>query len=304
MLVAALLVATVVAFAVTEKLKLTKSPITGTLVDKVFSPVCDCSTDTATISFRLRRADRVDADIVLGGGTVVRELVRARSEPAGRVTLFWDGRDESGAIVPERDYLPRIRLERQRRTITLPNPIRVDVTPPVIEQYSVRPRVISPDGDGRRDAAIAEYRLSERAQVALYVGGRRQVLKRGTQAKGRLRWSGTIDGEPALAGPYALTVGAVDAAGNPAARSEPALVVVRYVALGRRRITVAPGGTLAVLVVSDASTVRWRLGERSGTARPGTLRVRAPATPGRYGLVVRANGRAARALVVVAEPAP
>ena len=58
-LVAALLVATALAFVYTEKLKLTLSPILGTKVDKVLSPVCDCETSAAAISFRLRKGDRI-----------------------------------------------------------------------------------------------------------------------------------------------------------------------------------------------------------------------------------------------------
>lgn len=38
-LVLALLAATVAAFAITERLKLERSPIYGTKVDKIFSPV-------------------------------------------------------------------------------------------------------------------------------------------------------------------------------------------------------------------------------------------------------------------------
>ena len=49
-LVAALLVATSAAFVVTEKLKLTRNPIVGPRVDKIFSPTCDCATDSATIA--------------------------------------------------------------------------------------------------------------------------------------------------------------------------------------------------------------------------------------------------------------
>src|SRR5262249_18924007 len=63
-LVAVLLVATAAAFAYTERLKLTPSPILGTLVPtKVFSPVCECPTDTAQITFRLRRRDPVPAPL-------------------------------------------------------------------------------------------------------------------------------------------------------------------------------------------------------------------------------------------------
>ena len=78
--VAALLVATSAAFVVTEKLKLTRNPIVGPTVDKLFSPVCDCATDSAVIRFRLRRADRVSVEIVDGSGDVVRELARNRPQ--------------------------------------------------------------------------------------------------------------------------------------------------------------------------------------------------------------------------------
>ena len=65
-LVAALLVATALAFAYTEQLKLTPSPIIRTTVTKVFSPVCRCETGTASVAFSLRTADRVEIDIVRG----------------------------------------------------------------------------------------------------------------------------------------------------------------------------------------------------------------------------------------------
>jgi hypothetical protein len=303
-LVSALLVATVLAFVYTEKLKLTRSPIVGTLVDKVFSPVCDCTTATGRITFRLRHRDVITAEIIDGDGEVVRELVRSRPYAAGRVFLVWDGRGEAGVIVPEGSYVPRIRLSQERRTITLPNRIRVDVTPPVIERFAASPRVISPDADGRRDATVVRYRLSERGTVALYVDGGREIVKRGTTTEGRIRWAGLVDGSTASDGLYRLRLGATDPAGNAAIRSRPAAIVVRYVALGRRRIEALPGGRFSVLVVADAPTVRWRLGERTGLAKRGTLRLTAPDIPGRYALVVTANSHAARALVVVQEPAP
>ena len=96
-LVAALLVATSAAFVVTEKLKLTRNPIVGPTVDKVFSPVCHCATDSAVIRFRLRRADRVSVGIVDGDGDVVRELARNRPQPKQVPTSYvWDGRDGDG----------------------------------------------------------------------------------------------------------------------------------------------------------------------------------------------------------------
>ena len=84
--VLALLGATAAAFAVTERLKLERSPITGTKVDRVFSPVCECARDVAVVSFVLRRRETVTVDILDSGGRSIRTLVRNRGEPAGRVS--------------------------------------------------------------------------------------------------------------------------------------------------------------------------------------------------------------------------
>ena len=146
--------------------------------------------------------------------------------------------------MPEGSYRPRVRLVRQRRTITLPNPIRVDVTPPTVERFAVAPRVFSPDGDRRNETVVVGYRISEPAEVALYVDGARQVLKRGQKPEGEIRWFGLVDGEPAQRGIYTLQVGATDLAGNVAQRSRGIDVVVRYVALGRKRIAVGRGQAL------------------------------------------------------------
>ena len=148
-----------------------EEPVFGTSVDEVFSPVCDCGTETAAISFRLRKRDRLDVAIV-DGGEVVRTLERATSRSNGPVELEWDGRDDAGNVLPEGDYRPRVHLQRERSTITLPNPImRIDVTPPVVEAMTVAPRVISPDGDGRADRAVVRYRLDETARGVLFVNG-------------------------------------------------------------------------------------------------------------------------------------
>ena len=64
LIVLALLGATAAAFAVTERLKLERSPVTGTRVDRVFSPVCECARDVAVISIVLRRRETVTLDIL------------------------------------------------------------------------------------------------------------------------------------------------------------------------------------------------------------------------------------------------
>ncbi len=297
---AALLVATGLAFVYTESLKLTKSPIVGTRVlPKVISPVCDCPTDSAFISFGLRNADLLDVEIIDSSGNVVRTLAHRESQPRGPVRFVWRGKNDAGGVVPEGLYRPRIKLRRQHRTIVLPNPVRVDTTPPTVAMTRLTPRVFSPDGDGRKDRVVAGYRVDEPARVSLYVDGVRAVLKKGRATSGTIGWSGRKIGEPLPQGVYALSLGAADVAGNEGRRTRARAVVIRYVALGRTRIETTPGARFAVLVLTDAARVTWKLGARAGVARPGTLRLRAPLQPGRFTLTVTANGKSARAAVVV-----
>jgi hypothetical protein len=298
-LVAALLVATSAAFVVTEKLKLTRSPIVGPTVAKVFSPTCDCPTSSAEIRFRLRNPDRVSVEIVDSGGNVVRELARDRPQGRRFVTYVWDGRDTGGHVVEEGTYKPRVHLDRQRRTIVMPNRIRVDTTPPRVTTFTARPPVISPDGDGRSDRAKIRYHLDERATVELYVDGVRALRRLGTRTSGTMDWFGTAAGEPLPQGVYTLRLVARDLAGNLGPRSGSRTVRILFLALGRDRVVVKPGQRFAMFVASQARTLRWTLGKRSGVARPGTLRLRAPVVAGSYVLRVRANGTTRRALVVV-----
>lgn len=304
-LVAALLVATALAFAYTEQLKLTPSPIFGTRVPaKTFSPLCRCETDTATIGFRLREADRLEIDIVRDGD-VVRRLVRGRDVPrGGYVRVRWNGRDDAGRVVAEGSYRPRVRLEHQRRTIVLPNPIVVDTTPPRVRLTRLAPRVFSPDGDGRGDRVAVGYRLDEPARASLLVDGERAVRKKGQKTEGTIDWYGKQAGRSLPRGRYRLEVEAVDLAGNKSRPTPARTVVIRYVALGRDRIETRPGGRIAVLVLADAASVGWKLGARTGAARPGTLRLRAPLQPGRFTLTVTVRGHSARAAVIVREPVP
>ena len=102
----------------------------------------------------------------------MRRLVVRRHYPRGAVLFTWNGRGDTGAVVPEGRYRPRVRLHGQHRTIVLPNPIRVDTTPPEPSFAGLGPRVFSPDGDRRRDRVVISYRVSAPARVRLLVDGR------------------------------------------------------------------------------------------------------------------------------------
>lgn len=300
-LVVALLAATAAAFALTQGLKRQKSPIFGTDVDKVFSPVCRCKTDRATIAFKLRKPDRIDVAIVDEADQVVRTVVRERELGKGPVAIEWDGRDDAGAVLPEGEYRPRVHLDRAHRTIRLPNPITLDVTAPTVELVTYAPRVFSPDGDRRADSVTFRYRLSEPGRGMLFVNGKRRVLQLFAREADSLTWYGKLRGKSLRAGTYQAQIGAFDPAGNRAERSQPVELVIRYVALGRDVVTVAPGERFMIPVSSDARRVRWTFGGRKGTARPGSLRLQAPLQTGDFTLFVSANGRGARVPVLVRE---
>lgn len=300
--VLALLGATAAAFAVTERLKLERSPITGTKVDRVFSPVCECARDVAVVSFVLRRRETVTVDILDSGGRSIRTLVRNRGEPAGRVSYTWDGRDNSDRIVSEAPYIPRVQLERNGRTIVLPNPIRVDTTAPAIRLQRVFPRVFSPDGDGRRDRLTATYRIDERSRAMMLVDGRRRVIAKFPSLQGRLVWFGRIDGAGVAPGTYEIRLRAIDRAGNRSTRTRAVPVRVRYVELSRDRIAVAAGKRFSVRVRTDARSYRWLFAGQRGVGTRQVLVLRAPEEARTYSLFVSVGDHAARAEVVVTAP--
>ncbi len=303
LIVLALLGATAAAFAVTERLKLERSPVTGTRVDRVFSPVCECARDVAVISFVLRRRETVTVDILDRGGRSIRTLVRNRREPAGRVSYTWDGRDNLERVVSEGVYRPRVQLERNGRTIILPNPIRVDTTAPVITLARVFPRVFSPDSDGTRDRVTATYRIDERARAVMLVDGRQRVQSKFRRVEGNLVVvrSRQRSRRAARARTRSAFVPSI-APGIARRELEPYRLLVRFVALSRERIEVLAGKRFSVRVLTDADSYRWLFDGRRGVGRREVLVLRAPDEPGTYSLYVTVGGRAARAEVVVAAP--
>jgi hypothetical protein len=296
LLVVALLGGTAAAFAVTQGLKIEPSPILAPRIAKVFSPVCDCSTRVATIQFRLRKPDRVRLEIV-EDDHVVRTLVSGTRLRSGKVSYTWNGRDDQGRFVPEGVYRPRVHLADQHRTIDLPNDMRVDTTAPRIAVLSVKPRAISPDGDGRGDRIVVAYKTSEPAHAILIVDGTRVVFTRRQLKRSSLDWNGKVKGRVAEPGVHRLWLAAEDRAGN-VSNGKVFHAVIRYVTLARDRIEATAATRFGVGVSADAP-VRWRLGARSGTAKPGLLVLRAPGAPGRYTLTVSVGEHRARAALVV-----
>jgi hypothetical protein len=300
LLVLGLLGGTAAAFAITEGLKLEKSPIARTQVDnQLFSPVCDCPKDTVTISFQLRHADMLTATIVTPSGKTVATLAH-RYYRRGHVDLPpWNGHDQLGNVVPDGVYKLRLHLRNRHQTITLPTAIRVATKPPAITIKSVRPRVFSPDNDGRAEYVTLSFTVSARARALLYVNGRQVGRGRVVRTGGSLNWYGGAHGEDYPPRVYHLSLRAEDQAGNISPPTRDVLVRLRFIALGRDVVRVRSGARFSLRVSSDAKVVRWLLHGRSGEAAPGTLSLRAPKKPGRYRLFVTSVDHSEVAQVVV-----
>ena len=294
--------ATAAAFAITERLKLVKSPIYGTVISPVFSPVCGCARGKAVIRIKLRHGDHVTVSILDHDLKPLRTLAAGQLVPRGKSVFRWEGLTDFGDRAPEGTYRVQVHLEGQHRTILLPNTIRLDTTPPSVNAAKPNHGQFSPDGDNRSDSVSIHYVLSEPGHVVAYVKGRRIVRTKSHKAAGAFSWYGTIDGAVLPQGTYTIDVGAVDAAGNATPVKERARVRVelRYITLANRRITgVRPAKRFSIGVSTDAASYRWKLGARHGVASGPLLKLLAPQQAGRYTLTVTEHGHSTAAAVLV-----
>jgi len=295
-------VATAAAFAITERLKLVKSPIYGTVISPVFSPVCACANAKAAINLGFRHRDRVDVIVLDGRRNVVRTIVFGRLVARGVSVFHWDGSTDVGPRAPDGRYRVQVHLEGQHRTILLPNVVVLDTTPPdVLDAQPNRPQ-LSPDGDRLGDTVTIHYVLSEPAHVLVYFHDLRIIQGRSRLLRGGVVWTGRINGRLLKRGITTLTVGAVDLAGNvtPLEARARVSLEIRYIALANHRITgIAAGSHFDIGVSTDAKRYRWRLGKRSGVASGPVLRLRAPVIPGRFTLTVTEHGHSDAAAVIV-----
>jgi hypothetical protein len=294
--VLALLGCTAAAFAVTEGLKLEHSPISKTAVGKVVAPD-SASNATVSIQFSLRKPDRVTVEIVNGSGQVVRTLARSRRLRAGLEQFSWNGRNDSREVVPDGSYRPRVHLAGEHRTIVLPNPIRMDATPPLIRLVSARPRVFSPNGDSVNDFVRIQYQTSERARAQLYVDGEPKTLVRRFSRAGKIDWGGRA-ARYLKPGRHLIRLRALDFATNLGPPSRALPVFVRYIELRPHALQVKTGSRFGFRVVTDAKSYAVHLGSLHARRSGRLLILRAPA-PGHYVLRVAEKGHVARAVVVV-----
>ena len=109
----------------------------GTRVDKTFSPVCDCATDVAHLTFRLVSAGRITVQMVNSVGRPVTTFLRDRSVRAGWKHFVWHGLNHAGRVLPNGLYLAEVAFPSLHRTLRLPSPIRLDTQPPRLLHVAV-----------------------------------------------------------------------------------------------------------------------------------------------------------------------
>jgi hypothetical protein len=122
---ALLVLATIAAFAVAQRLK--RDPLVldhvtfGVPASRAFTPNRDCRFDSIRVRFRVTRSDRANVQVVKPGGKLVVTLARDVYLKRYRFfTIYWDGRRrEDGVATPGR-YKLRVKLLGQDRTL-VPN---------------------------------------------------------------------------------------------------------------------------------------------------------------------------------------
>jgi hypothetical protein len=299
-----LVLATLGAFVVTQKLKSSPPLVVRPRIDKVFSPAPDARVRKARISFWIVHGDEVSVSIVDGEGQIVRRLADGRQLPARRrLKLSWDGRSSSGAVAPDGYYRVRVALIHQGRTIDLPHEIALDTRPPRPVVTDVEPHA------GEGPAFLPQRGVGHvTAHVRGTEGRQSRLLIYRTDVDPPRRvgqitipfhtatatWDGTLDGKPAPAGTYLLGLLVADRSGNAgtfppqlppiAGRvSSHAGVTIRYLAAAPPLHPVEAGKVAIVFVDARGRSYRWalrRFGEprvlASGRGEGARLRVRLP----------------------------
>lgn len=300
---ALLVVATMAAFFVTQRLKREPPVVQSVQRSPVFSPNEDGRKDVGRVSFRLKRTDDVTVSMVDADGSAVRRLVTSRRLLAyRRLSLQWDGRTDEGLRAPDGAYRARVALRREGRSVLLPGAMRLDVTAPRPTVTSVGPDIFPSRGTG----SVAVRFSGPRRRAPLFLvyrtdppGPQLVARFRGRPGQTTASWDGRVTApgggtRKAPPGTYLIAVRVRDLAGNfgsdpPAlppgrgpVRGHPG-VTVRFVGVTPPLEPVLAGADVTFFVDARGRRYRWavrRVGSprpvKRGTATRARLRMKAP----------------------------
>jgi flagellar hook assembly protein FlgD len=222
--------------------------------------------ETTKISFSLTTAATATVEIVDGSGTTVRLLANAGSFPAGTSRLVWNGRNGSGALVPDGLYSVSITAQSPGQSDSDAEDVTVDRT---LGHLGVAPRPFSPNGDGRREMTTVTFELARAATtrvLVLYADQRIATLRSAADLQSGLHsfvWDGwTRWGTRAAQRRYTVRVEATTSLGTRVLSrrvrldtTPPAVRIARAVAGRRTRVTVVLGEAALLKVRFGTSTV-------------------------------------------------
>jgi FlgD Ig-like domain len=320
-----LVVATVGAFFVTQRVKRSTPVVQRVFFPKYVSPNGDGRKDTVPMRFDLPESDRVTVTVVNEAGDDVRTLADDRFlRKGGPHTFTWDGRTDDGVVVPDGRYRLRVTLRSEGRAVTAPRELLVDTTPPRPRLVAATPPTIVPGLAGPRGRVRLRYQgesdTGRAGQGPLFQVWRTDRPQNGPVAafngprfRQTAEWDGLVNGRPAPDGVYAFSVTVQDKAGNrgsfptllPPTRESAARrtgVSVRYLALKGPLEPVRAGAIARFEVGPLARRSRWnltRVGQgrllNRGQGRGTSVAVRVPrdASNGLYLVRVQAGGHRA-----------
>ncbi|TML96754.1 MAG: hypothetical protein E6G10_26280 [Actinobacteria bacterium] len=223
-----LVVASVGAFFLAQRVKSTPAAVARFSVSPVCSPNGDGRFDGCRAAFLLKKGDDVTVRVVGRDDEVVDTLVSDRSLPAFRnLRVLWRGHTAEGGRARDGTYHFEIALRRQGRSILLPRPFRVDTTPPrpvVAAIGPTRDKVprpeLFPNPQGKplqihvrspsttRPTTVEVWRTDPRPSAEPVA-----TLK-SLKGSGTVTWDGTVRGRRVQPGTYVVAVRTRDRAGN------------------------------------------------------------------------------------------
>ncbi len=320
-----LVVATVGAFFVTQRLKRSPPPVKRIAVPHYIAPDGGPKR-LARMHFALPKGDYVTASMVTGGGDEVKRLIDDRQLGRGTHYVIWNGRDASNRIPPDGVYYLQIVLHGQGREVTSPRGVDLVTRPPVPRLVSVRPSHLTPertasvtatfDGPTNPPARFTVYRTDGDAVRAV-------ASFRAARGARSATWDVRIGSRPAPAGLYTFAVTVENRAlipGSAPARLPPTRIDARRgtgltisgpSAVGPLE-PITPGGDVQVELAGARGPVGWsvtRVGARraissgTGSAPALAFTLDRRATTGLYEIVVHAPSGTARVPLAVRTPA-
>ncbi|MEA2374583.1 MAG: hypothetical protein QOD53_1046 [Thermoleophilaceae bacterium] len=313
---ALLVLATLAAFFVTQRLKTGQPVVKRLALQRYFSPNGDHRKDRASVAFDLPKGDRVTVDVVTRDGERVRRLVDDRELSRGHHEVTWNGHADDGTVPADGTYFVRVTLRRQGRAATgvrgiqlitaVPRPRIVSVTPSRVSSHAPRPIAIRFSGPSVVRPLFGIWRTDRRPAV-------RVATLTALRGQHSVTWDGRIGTRPAAPGNYAVSVTVQNRAlveGSSPRRLPPtragALPGTGFSISGTTASgplePVLAGGVVRIGVQNGAHRFRWSV-RRVGAKRPlrrgrgagGTLPFRMPpsAATGEYVVAIAAGGRPA-----------